>query len=288
MQSQVRFIHERLRVATSYAIEICARAAEFHPFLWKLAWEAVHTLRFLLPHDKSYNALRHFIKIKPTGLFLDIGANDGISTLSFRRFNKRYQILGFEPNPLLENALNKIKKSDPYFDFKMVAASSTPGHINFFVPIFRGIVLHTFTSSSKAQVVSAVARSFGQPVADSLQIKEFRREVIRLDDLHLEPTIVKVDAEGFDYEVLIGLIKTIRISRCFIVTEIASGEFEKIRIFFDELQYTLLIYDIFHDRFHAEIPSYPSAVKAMSGHRNFFAVPNELMEQLPFSSGKQP
>ena len=43
------------------------RLAESHPFVWKIAWEAVHHLPFLLPHDKSYHALRHFIKAAPRG-----------------------------------------------------------------------------------------------------------------------------------------------------------------------------------------------------------------------------
>jgi hypothetical protein len=65
------------RRATSAFVEGCARLAEVHPFAWKVAWEAVHQLPFLLPHDKSYNAFRHFIAKQPNGLFLDVGANDG-------------------------------------------------------------------------------------------------------------------------------------------------------------------------------------------------------------------
>src|SRR5207253_7074678 len=72
------------RRAMNAFVEGCARVAELHPFVWKLAWEAVHRLPFLLPHDKSYNAFRHFIASRPSGLFLDVGANDGISILSFR------------------------------------------------------------------------------------------------------------------------------------------------------------------------------------------------------------
>src|SRR3954468_10990200 len=83
----------------------CARVAQLHPFSWKFAWEAVHRLPFLLPHDKSYNALKHFIAATPEGLFLDVGANDGISALSFRKFSKDYRILSLEPNRLLEPAL---------------------------------------------------------------------------------------------------------------------------------------------------------------------------------------
>jgi len=131
------------RRATGAFVEGCARLAELHPFAWKVAWEAVHRLPFLLPHDKSYNAFRHFVAQRANGLFLDVGANDGISILSFRKFNSTYRILALEPNPLLEPALRRIKSNDPYLDYRMVGAGAAPARLQFFVPIYRGILLHT-------------------------------------------------------------------------------------------------------------------------------------------------
>src|SRR3954447_11792286 len=121
-----------------------ARIAELHPYTWKLAWEAIHYLPFLLPHDKSYRAIRHFVGVKPSGLFLDVGANDGISALSFRRFSKDYEILSLEPNPLLENALKRLQARDAKFQYRMIGAGAEAGHFRFFVPTYHGIVLHTF------------------------------------------------------------------------------------------------------------------------------------------------
>ena len=122
------------------AVARCAQLAQRHPRLWKLAWDAIHRLPFLLPHDKSYRALRHFIALKPEGLFLDVGANDGISALSFRRFSKSYRILSLEPNALLEPALKKLKASDPHFDYRMIGAGAVAGRTKF-------LFLSTGTSS---------------------------------------------------------------------------------------------------------------------------------------------
>jgi FkbM family methyltransferase len=272
------------RRATSAFVEGCARLAEVHPFAWKVAWEAVHQLPFLLPHDKSYNAFRHFIAKRPNGLFLDVGANDGISILSFRKFDRNYRILALEPNPLLEPALKRIKSHDPHLEYKMVGAGAAPARLQFFVPVYRGILLHTFTSSAREQVEFSVARSFGKAVAAGIEIKQFECEVVRLDELSLNPTLIKIDAEGFDYDVLLGLIETIARSRPFVVTEIASDEYSKIKAFFDELDYDLLVYNIFDDHFDRDVSSYLSAVSAMSGHRNFFAVPQEMASGLPFGA----
>jgi FkbM family methyltransferase len=262
-------------------VERCARLAESHPFVWKLAWEAVHRLTFLLPHDQSYRAFRHFVALRPQGLFLDIGANDGISVLSFRKFSKTYRILGLEPNPALEPALRRIRSRDPLFDYKMVGAGAGPLQLAFFVPTYKGIVLHTFTSSSREQVQFSVGRSFGKSVGDAIVIHQFEARIVRLDDLNVDPAIIKVDAEGFDYDVLIGLENTIDRSRPFIATEIASPEHDKVKTYLDKKNYVLLLYDISNDYFAEDLASYPAAVSAMSGHRNFFAVPKERVSSLP-------
>jgi FkbM family methyltransferase len=269
-------------MTTSRVVEACARIAELHPFVWKLAWEALHRLHFLLPHDKSYHALRHFIAARPGGLFLDVGANDGISVLSFRRFDKDYRILALEPNPLLEPALKKIKSADARMDYRMVGAGSAPMHLQFFVPIYRGIVLHTFTSASREQVEASVAGSYGKSIAAAAEIKPFEGEVIRLDDLGVDPAIIKIDAEGFDHDVLVGLRATIERARPFIITEIAGIDYDKIKNYFDERRYVLLVYDIAADRFSLDIDSCRSST---SGQRNFFAVPQERLASIPLAGG---
>jgi FkbM family methyltransferase len=271
----------RIRLATNALVERCARFAETHPFVWKVAWEAVHKLPFLLPHDQSYKAFRHFIAVRPEGLFLDVGANDGVSVLSFRRFSKKYRILGLEPNTALEPALKRIKAKDSLFDYKMVGAGAVAVRLPFFVPVYKGIVLHTFTSSSEEQVLLSVGRSFGNSVASATVIHPFQAEIIRLDDLNVEPAIIKVDAEGFDYDVLVGLDETIKRSRPFIVTEISPPEYDKVKSYLDERNYLLLLYDINGDNFALDRTTYRAAVSAMSGHRNFFAVPAEAAGSLP-------
>jgi FkbM family methyltransferase len=274
-------ITNQIRKTGNFLLGHATRLAETHPIVWKLAWEAVHRFTFLLPHDQSYKAFRHFIALRPQGLFLDVGANDGISVLSFRKFDKKYRILGLEPNPALETALRRIRSADPLFEYRMVGAGASPVQLQFFVPIYRKIVLHTFTSSSREQVLQSVQQSFGDSVAAITSISSFQAEIIRLDDLDIDPSIIKIDAEGFDYDVLKGLEKTIKRSRAFIATEISSPEFERIKTYMDGLHYVLLSYDVGNDRFSKELGSYSASSPATSGHRNIFAVPEEKLAALP-------
>lgn len=262
---------------------IGARLAEFHPYTWKLAWTLVEWLPFLLPHDKSYHALRHFIKLKPNGLFLDVGANDGISALSFRRFDKNYRILSLEPNRLLEPSLKKIKAADPHFDYLVVGAGSKPADMRFHVPVYRGVVLHTFTSSSLEHTRSALAVSFGKSVAAACNVNAVEGKIVRVDDLHVEPTIIKIDAEGFNYDVLLGGRETIARSRPFVMIEIEPEEADKIRGYFEALRYDLLTYNIMEAKFGVIVGALRPG---WSGERNFFAVPNEMLSALPRMSPK--
>jgi FkbM family methyltransferase len=261
--------------------ETCARIASSNPYMWKLAWEALHWAPFLLPHDKSYNALHHFIALKPNGLFLDVGANDGISTLSFRKFDRRYRIFAVEPNPLLEPHLRRIKRKDASFDYLITAAGSKPSRMTFFVPVYRGIAFHTFTSGDSAEIAVVIGKAFGRRVAAGTQMRMFESNVIALDELNLEPTIVKIDAEGFDFEVLLGLTATIDRARPFMMIEIAPAAFAKITEFVRGRNYALLGYDIAADRFTGDIPA---SVSLASGYQNFFAVPHEWLHALKMDS----
>lgn len=253
------------------------RLAGSHPLVWKLAWEIVHRLTFLLPHDRSYFAFRHFLSGED-GLFLDVGANDGISALSIRKLNKAYKILSLEPNLMLEPALKRLKARDPKFDYMMVGAGAEACTTSFFVPVYWGIVLHTFTSGRRDQVIASLEKSFGKSVRAKTKIIETTGEVVRIDDLGIEPSIIKIDAEGFDFQILLGARKTIQTSKPFIAIEVAWADIEDIKKFMAEIQYTLLAYDLKNDCFSHTLEGVNSHA---SLHHNLFAVAHDRMATVP-------
>ena len=271
-------------------LALATKLAESHPYLWKLAWEAAHRLPVLLPHDQSYYALRHFIRVAPNGLFLDIGANDGISVLSFRKFHKSYRILSLEPNSMLEPALAKIKRADPNFDYMMVGAGSVPSRLQFFVPIYHGIVLHTFTSSKADRVWDGIAHSFGKSVVASTVVKSVESDVIRIDDLNIAPTIVKIDAEGFGFEVLRGLEQTLARARPFVIIEMEWTKEDQSAAFLEARAYIILSYNVVTDQFSILTGRSDSASEInrphASGSRNCFAVPREALTNLPLDMSR--
>jgi FkbM family methyltransferase len=253
-----------------------ARISELHPRIWQVAWWLPHKFKFLLPHDPAYHALRHFIAAAPKGLFLDVGANDGISALSFRRFDHDYRIFSLEPNVLLEPNLRQLKGSDPNFDYRMIGAGSAAGKTILHIPSYRGVLLHTFTSADAQQVKQGVQAVFGASIARRTDITPIEGQIVRVDDLCLAPTIVKIDTEGFDYDVLVGMQETIARSRPFMMIELSWSKKEKIIGFLEAQRYSLHAYDVVADSFRSDIEG---------AHRNCFAIPDE--KPLPHVSLKR-
>jgi FkbM family methyltransferase len=247
-------------------LSLAARTAELHPRIWQIGWWAAHRFQFLLPHDPSFYALRHFIRAAPQGLFLDIGANDGISALSFRRFDRSYRIFSLEPNALLEPKLQQIKQSDPHFDYFIAGAGSDRGTATFYIPEYKDVLLHTFSCTAMHQVRQGVRSVFGRFIADRIKIRSVESEIVRIDDLSLSPTIVKIDTEGLEYEVLGGMQKTIARSRPFVMLEAAWGRREEIKRFLETRDYVMRAYDRRSDAFTVDLES---------ASRNWFAIPRE-------------
>jgi FkbM family methyltransferase len=266
------------KLASAFEVRL-ARLVEQHPVLWKASWELVKRIPILLPHDKSYNAFRHFVRAMPDGLFLDIGANDGISALGFRRFSRQYRILSLEPNPMLEPALRELKRCDPLFDYRMVGAGSNtePMPLDLFMPVYHGIALHTYTSASRERSASALKDICGDRVARAARIDKMTVLIVNVDSLQVHPSIVKIDAEGYDYEVLAGAARTVEQSRPFVVVEIAWSKSDSIQKFFANRNYELLSYSVGRDRFG------PLSQASNQGERNSFAIPREWLSAMPLS-----
>ena len=241
----------------------------------------LYYLPFLLPHDKSYYGFTHLIS-KKDGLFLDVGANDGISALGFRKLNKDYRILSVEPNPYHKPALEKLKRRLPKFDYILAAAGEADGRTTIYVPRYKGIPLHTAASFSRDFARQSMSREFdGRPDATITYVPQDVR-VMRLDDLNLKPDIIKIDTEGHDFEALCGLSDTVREYRPFLLVEFHPVYIEKIMSFLKERSYIFLSFDHEQDVF---LPlDYTKELHTFNTFhitKNFFCIPQEKIRDLP-------
>jgi len=264
-------------------IKICAIWFAFKsPYLWFQMYKLANTFSFLLPYDTAYWGLKHFCYLKDD-FFLDVGANSGMSALSFRKVSGKLgvniPILSLEPNPLHQSNLSKLHKKIPNFSFLMLGAGNINADVSFFTPVYSDVPLHVFTSTNKALMSTWFEKMFGKKVSNSpnLVVREIVAKITRIDDLSIEPTIIKIDTEGSDYQVLLGAQNTIQKMRPFIMIEVSLNTYKEIAIFFQENNYRLFNYVYENDSF---IPVNEKKLSKMTVGGNIFALPTEKIAQI--------
>jgi FkbM family methyltransferase len=185
------------------------RAIRRNVYAYQLFRTYVGRLDFMLPLELEFCAFR----VLPSSgrLFLDIGANDGISARSFRLFNKTAPILSIEANPCHERALKRTKAALDLFDYKLIAAGERRGELVLYTPVFRGIALTAYAAMDRNEAEQRLSHDMPSS-RDRLRFIETVVPVVPIDDLTLTPDFVKIDVEGSEIKVLRGMTATIE--RC--------------------------------------------------------------------------
>jgi len=235
----------------------------------------------LLPHEKSYHAFKHLASGKD-GLFLDVGANNGLSALGFRRINRDYRIFSIEANRYHEPSLSKLKKTMMKFDYLIAGAGHENSQVTLYTATYKGVVLHTGASVDLAYRKKALEHEFSKRVVGQITYTQQVVNVIRLDDLNLTPDIVKIDAEGFDYQVLLGLTKTITSCRPYVLVEYSPPLKEKLEALCLQISYSLFVFENYRDLFvpfdaQRELHTYLRRGSPV----NVFLIPSEKVKDLP-------
>jgi FkbM family methyltransferase len=176
------------------------------------------------PHDRDYGVFGLFPERH--GAFLDVGANAGMSALSFRLY-RQDAVVSVEPNPFHEADLRFTGKLVRTFAYRMWAAGDTDGMLTLHVPMYRGVPLTTEASLLPEEVAGSVslrARLGSRMDSEDFAIVSRPVPVRRLDGLNLDPAFVKLDVQGFEYKALLGLAQTLRRSRPILLIETPGRE----------------------------------------------------------------
>lgn len=145
-------------------------------------------------------------RLHQTGSILDVGAHDGLLTLPLSRLPGA-RILAFEPLPSAFARLEAAIRAEygsipPHIGLHPVALGAEAGRLTLSVPVLEGVAQEQWASTAKTYAgfgsVTVLRHEVAVTTIDALDLPDLRH--------------VKLDAEGFEEEVLQGARATL--ARC--------------------------------------------------------------------------
>lgn len=197
---------------------------ESHPYGYALGVQLVTTTDLFLPHEQDYHGFKPLAAHRRTGLFLDLGANRGHSARGFAKLVPGWDVLSVEANPLHETHLNRLSERNNRFRYRMAAVDETSGRAcTLYVPFFHRIALHSAAAVTLAEARSVIEQVFPHQ-APMVRYVEFKTTTITVDDLGIDPQIIKLDIQGNELAALRGATRTLATSYPDLLVEITVGE----------------------------------------------------------------
>ena len=162
------------------------------------------------------------------GTALDVGANRGF--YSYFMCKLFASVHAFEPNAAITTALAHY--AHPGLTLHNCALSSASGSLDLYIPIVSGVSYDGWASFDRDNL----------PEADDYEVRAV--DVRTVDEFELtDVSLLKVDVEGHEMDVLAGARKTIERDRPAVIAEIKKRNREAADSFFDELGYTIHLVD---------------------------------------------
>ena len=166
---------------------------------------------------------------RPIDLFLDVGANSGFYSVMFAVKNLAPEIIAFEPDPgnyahfcanlFLNNLSGKVRAIP-------VALGNAHGDVT----------LYEGAKWNRGE--STIAEPDQTPKEITHRVRQTRFD----DDFTLQgrSIIVKMDVEGYEFEALAGMERTLRDNQCYLQVELYSDRLDELKAWFAARGYRFL------------------------------------------------
>jgi FkbM family methyltransferase len=177
-------------------------------------------------------------------VFVDIGSNWGHHSF-YAALEKDCQVVAFEPNTSIAKDLERIReelKLSERFEINNCALSSTETNLKLQQYYFDSGVASINSSYSNSILFSNKSLHLLKKLCGIPPIESYVK-VLTLDSFNLnKATLIKIDAEGVEFEILEGAINTIQSCKPVIIFEHhykSKADLNKFVIFFDKINYKI-------------------------------------------------
>jgi FkbM family methyltransferase len=164
-----------------------------------------------LPYRSEYRAVRRFDVQKP--LFIDVGANRGMSISALRTMKSDARIVGFEPNYHLAEKMRHLFANDRDIRIEPFGLGSNDDELTLYVPVYRGYrfdgLASIYRQTAERWLNSDRVLGFDP---SKLVIEEMSVQIRTLDEFDFAPFLIKIYAQGYEQEIIRGAAETIK--RC--------------------------------------------------------------------------
>lgn len=195
-----------------------------------------------VPHERDFRVLS---RMAPSldGCYVDVGANRGQSIESILQCRPNAEIVSFEPNAELADNLVKKYRLRRNVRVHPFGLGDCDGASTLFIPVYNGVLYEELASLERQEAETWLS---GQTMyrfrPDELRVIERRCEVRTLDSFSLKPLFIKIDAQGFEYNILRGSRETLQRYRPLLLVEGVAGN-DQITSMAQELGYEEYFFD---------------------------------------------
>ncbi len=241
------------------------RSIQVHfPYLQDYKFSVQRQMRALLnkTHEEDFEIIPHLPLNSTT--FVDIGANRGDAIHSILMRSPRAEIVAFEPNLFLCEKLDQLYGSNSHVNIQRCGLGNANSNFDLFIPFYNNYMFDGLASFKEQHARDWLTNRIYNFDKSKLQVKKMSCAVRKLDDFELNPGFIKIDVQGFEYEVLEGAVKTLAANRPIVLME-SPGQNEL--DFMNDLRYESFL---FKDR------------QLISGSKyyNIFFVPVEMIDKV--------
>ena len=209
-------------------------------------------INLFLPHENDIYGLR-YLKLNRNNKIVDIGASDGLYFRSVRSIGIKNSFVCFEPLPINRPYLKKLSKVGK-LKFHSLALGNKNSTLKLYTFKYKNILLNNYSSFSKKKCLEKIKISGFNVKSNFIEFICNKVKQKKLDEFKIKTSLIKIDTEGYEKNVISGSLMTIKKSKPAIRIEydIINKDTNTLKFILKKIskyQYKPYIFDFYNRKF---------------------------------------